>query len=39
MRYLVLIYGNERPEVPGVSEWETIMKEYGAFGRRQGRPA
>ena len=37
MRYLALIYGNETAEaVPGVSDWDTIMKEYGAFGAEAG---
>ena len=37
MRYLALIYGDEKaPEVPGVSDEETVMKEYFAFGDEAG---
>ncbi len=37
MRYLCLIYGDERaPEVPGESDWETLMKLHTAFGEAAG---
>jgi hypothetical protein len=37
MRYLALIYGDEAaPEVPGVSDWDTMMKTHGAFSEEAG---
>jgi hypothetical protein len=37
MRYLALIYGDEKaPEVPGVSDWDSMMKNHGAFSEEAG---
>src|SRR4051794_2388730 len=37
MRYLALIYSVENePEVAGVSDFDTVMKEYMAFGEEAG---
>ena len=37
MKYLCLIYGNEKsPEVAGVNDWDTMMKEHGAFSAEAG---
>ncbi|HEX5528498.1 MAG TPA: YciI family protein, partial [Methylomirabilota bacterium] len=37
MRYLCLIYSDENaPEVPGVSDWDTMMKTHGAFSEEAG---
>jgi hypothetical protein len=37
MRYLALIYGNENADpVPGTSDFDTVMKEYMAFGEEAG---
>jgi hypothetical protein len=37
MRYLCLIYSDEKaPEVPGVSDWDTMMKTHGAFNEEAG---
>ena len=37
MKYLCLIYSDETgPEIPGVSDWDTMMKEHTAFGEEAG---
>ena len=37
MRYLCMIYSDEKaPEVPGESDWETLMKLHNAFGEAAG---
>jgi hypothetical protein len=37
MRYLCLIYADEKaPEVPGVSDWDAMMKSHGAFSEEAG---
>jgi hypothetical protein len=37
MRYLCLIYGDEKaPEVPGVSDWDSMMKTHNAFSEEAG---
>jgi hypothetical protein len=37
VKYLCLIYGNEKgPEVPGVNDWDTMMKQHGEFGAEAG---
>jgi hypothetical protein len=37
MRYLCLIYGDEKaPEIPGVSDWDAMMKTHTAFSEEAG---
>ncbi len=37
MRYLCMIYGDENgPEVPGESDWDTMMKLHNEFGQAAG---
>ena len=37
MRYLCLIYSDEKgPEIPGVNDWDTMMKTHGEFGAEAG---
>ena len=37
MKYLCLIYGDEKgAEIPGVNDWDTMMKEHNAFGVEAG---
>ena len=37
MKYLCLIYGDEKgAEIPGVNDWDTMMKEHNAFGAEAG---
>ena len=37
MRYLCMIYGDEKAEeVAGVSDWQTMMEQHGAFSGAAG---
>ncbi|HEX4906491.1 MAG TPA: YciI family protein [Acidimicrobiales bacterium] len=37
MKYLCLIYSDEKgAEIPGVNDWDTLMKEHNAFGAEAG---
>jgi hypothetical protein len=37
MRYLALIYGDEKaPEIPGVSDWDAMMRDHNAFSEEAG---
>ena len=37
MRYLCLIYGDENaPEIPGRSDWESLMRDHTAFSEEAG---
>jgi hypothetical protein len=37
MRYVALIFGDENvKEIPGVNDWDTMMKGHGEFGAEAG---